>query len=243
MKLQCLIVDDEPPALDVLESYINAVETVELAGRCENAIQAFQVLQQKKVDLIFLDIKMPQLLGTDFVRSLRNPPPIIFTTAYRDYALEGYELDIVDYLLKPIPLDRFLRAVGKVIYPSISPTAQATVSSVPYLPNKDAFLYFRTDRKSVKVFVREILYVESLKDYVRIVTVVGHPLVVKQSISSLLDLLPPDQFVRIHRSYIVAIDHVKSYTSQHIEIAGQELPVGGLYQKDVPRALLIERNR
>ena len=125
MKLQCLIVDDEPPALDVLESYIDAVDTIELVGRCENAIQAFQVLQQKKVDLIFLDIKMPQLLGTDFVRLLRNPPPIIFTTAYRDYALEGYELDIVDYLLKPISLEHFLRAVGKVIPPSNAPTAQS----------------------------------------------------------------------------------------------------------------------
>lgn len=238
MKLQCLIVDDEPPALDVLESYIDAVDTIELVGRCENAIQAFQVLQQKKVDLIFLDIKMPQLLGTDFVRLLRNPPPIIFTTAYRDYALEGYELDIVDYLLKPISLERFLRAVGKVIPPSNAPTAQSAPPGL-YLPNKDAFLYFRTDRKSVKVFLKEILYVESLKDYVKIVTIIGQPLIVKQSISSLVEMLPTEQFARIHRSYIVAIDHVKSYTSQQIEIAGQELPVGGLYQKDVQRALLI----
>ena len=237
MKLRCLLVDDEPPALDVLESYVRAVDSLELVGRCENAIQAFQVLQQQSVDLLFLDIQMPQLLGTDFVRSLRNPPPVIFTTAYREYALEGFELDVVDYLLKPIPFDRFLRAVGKVANRT-APVPLVPAPPLPAaLPGPEAFIYVRTDRKAVKVLLGEILYVESLKDYVKIVTTTGAPLVVKQSISSLADLLPGEQFVRIHRSYIIAIAHVKSYTAQCVGIAGQVLPVGGLYHQDVLRAL------
>ena len=235
MKLRCLLVDDEPPALDVLESYIQAVDTLELVGRCENAIQAFQVLQQQPVDLLFLDIQLPQLLGTDFVRSLRQPPPIIFTTAYRDYALDGFELDVVDYLLKPIAFERFLRAIGKVAgRPAPRPPA-----AVPPPLAAEAFIYVRTDRKAVKVLLRDIQYVESLKDYVRIVTTSSAPLLVKQSISSLTDLLPGAQFVRIHRSYLVAVGHVTSYTAQQIGVAGQELPVGGLYQKDVQRALQL----
>lgn len=244
MKLQCLIVDDEPPALDILEAYINSVDTLEVIARCGNAMQAFGILQQKQaagvpVDLLFLDIKMPQLLGTDFVRSLRNPPPVIFTTAYRDYALDGYELDVVDYLLKPIPFDRFLRAIGKLTNRTGAPVPQSIAQPAPYQPNQDAFVYFRTDRKAVKVLLSELLYAESLKDYVKIVTTTGAPLIVKQSISSLADMLPGDQFVRIHRSYLIAIGHVKSYTPQQVDIAGQLLPVGGLYQKDVQRALQL----
>ena len=235
--LRCLLVDDEPPALDVLESYIRAVDTLELVGRCENAIQAFQVLQQQPVDLLFLDIKMPQLLGTEFVRSLRNPPPIIFTTAYREYALDGFELDIVDYLLKPIPFERFLRAIGKVTArPALAQAAPGPSPAVP-APPPEAFIYVRTDRKAVKVLLGEIQYIESLKDYVKIVTTTAPPLLVKQSISSLADLLPGAQFVRIHRSYLVAVSHVKSYSAQQVGVAGQDLPVGGLYQKDVQRAL------
>ena len=240
MKLKCLIVDDEPPALDVLESYIEAIASLELVRRCENAIQAFDVLQRKKIDLMFLDIKMPQLLGTDFVRSLKNPPPVIFTTAYRDYALEGFELDVIDYLLKPIPFERFLRAVGKVTNRAamlLDPDLQVPV----YEPNKDAFIYFRTDRKAVKVFLREILYIESLKDYVKIVTGSGSSLIVKQSIGGLVDQLPSDQFVRIHRSFIISIAHVKAFTTQIVEVADQQLPIGGLYQKDVQRALIISK--
>ena len=247
MKRHCLIVDDEPPALDVLESYINAVDTLELVGRCENAIQAFQLLQQKKaagiaVDLLFLDIKMPQLLGTDFVRSLRNPPPVIFTTAYREYALEGYELDVVDYLLKPIPFDRFLRAIDKVTNRFDATSAALATQPDAYSFSKEAFVYFRTDRKSVKVFLSEIRYIESLKDYIKVVTLTGPPLLVKQSISSLVEMLPSDQFVRIHRSYIVALNQVKAYSAQQVELAGQAFPVGGLYQKDVQRALQSKGN-
>lgn len=235
MKLRCLLIDDEPPALEVLQSYIEMVDGLEIAGKCYNAVQAFGVLQEKPVDLLFLDIKMPRLLGTDFLRSLRQPPKVIFTTAYPDYALEGYELDAVDYLLKPIPFERFLKAVAKVMRTDAPVLAAAEVRPAAQEPT--TFLYFRADRKMVKVFTRDILYVESLKDYVKIVLTTGRPLVVKQTISSVEEMLPETAFLRIHRSFVVAIDKITAYTPTHIDVAGQELPVGRLYQKEVGRVL------
>ncbi|WP_266364520.1 LytR/AlgR family response regulator transcription factor [Tellurirhabdus rosea] len=235
MKLRCLLIDDEPPALEVLQSYIEMVDGFEIAGKCYNAVQAFGVLQEKPVDLLFLDIKMPRLLGTDFLRSLRQPPKVIFTTAYPDYALEGYELDAVDYLLKPIPFERFLKAVAKVMRTDAPVLAAAEVRPAAQEPT--TFLYFRADRKMVKVFTRDILYVESLKDYVKIVLTTGRPLVVKQTISSVEEMLPETAFLRIHRSFVVAIDKITAYTPTHIDVAGQELPVGRLYQKEVGRVL------
>ena len=251
MMLRCLLVDDEPPALDVLEVYVAAVDGLSVVARCENALQAFQVLQQQSIDLLFLDITMPRLLGTDFLRTLRNPPPVIITTAYRDYALDGYELDVVDYLLKPIPFERFLRAVSKVMKantpPAHTPQPAETrpapeVNALPladFSPGttRDPFLYFRADRKLVKVLTNEILYVESLKDYVKVVTASGKPLVVKHTISALEAMLPTDQFIRVHRSFIAAANKVTTYTPRHVEISGQEIPIGRLYQQEVERAL------
>jgi len=239
MKLNCLLIDDEPEALEILESYVQLVEHLELVAKCENAMQAFQVLHQKKVDLIFLDIKMPKLLGTDFLRSLQNPPKVIFTTAYREYALDGFELNVVDYLLKPISFDRFLRAVGKV---TKNDDEKITVDHANDVStDKKPFLYFRNDRKMVKVMTNEILYIESLKDYIKIVTDSAKPLVVKQTISSLEEMLPDTNFIRIHRSFIVAIDKIQSYTPTLIEIGGTELPVGRLFQKEVERALKMRK--
>jgi len=173
MKLKCLLVDDEPEALEVLASYIEMTDHLELIAKCENAMQALQVLHQQKPDLMFLDIKMPKLLGTDFLRSLQNPPPVIFTTAYREYALDGFELNVVDYLLKPISFDRFLKAVNKVSKTEI--TNNTPVQTIPATGEK-TFLYFRHDRKMVKVMTNDILYIESVKDYIKIVTRSTKPL-------------------------------------------------------------------
>jgi DNA-binding LytR/AlgR family response regulator len=250
MPIRCLLVDDEPPALEIIESYVALVDGLEVVGKCHNAIQAFSVLQSTPVDLMLLDIKMPKLLGTDFVRSLRQPPKVIFTTAYRDYALDGYELDVVDYLLKPISFERFLRAVSKVMrveqpLVSLGQSPQPDLLNAPLAEkpaatsSENTFLYFRADRKMVKVFIRDIRYVESLRDYVKIITVSAQPLVVKQSISSLEEMLPEAGFLRIHRSFIVAIDKITAYTPSHIDIGGQELPIGRLYHKEVGRVLKI----
>ncbi len=230
----------------MLNLYIQAVDGLTVAARCENALQAFQVLQQQPIDLMFLDITMPQLLGTDFLRTLRNPPPVIITTAHRDYALDGYELDVLDYLLKPIPFERFLRAVGKALKLadktalSIPAPITGLASSEP-MPGAghDSFLYFRVERKLVKVLIHEILYIESLKDYLKIALTSGKPLIVKHTISALEAMLPTGQFMRTHRSFIVATDKVMTYTPRQIEVSGREIPIGRLYQQAVERALRV----
>lgn len=234
MKLQCLLVDDEPPALEVLESYVREVAHLELVGTCGNALEAFGVLQQQPVDLLFLDIKMPKMLGTDFLRSLRHPPQVIFTTAYREYAYEGFELDAVDYLLKPISLERFLKAVAKA---SPTDTPPAPLPDPAPAANPDAFLYFRIDRKMVKVVLRDILYIEGLKDYIKIHTAAGPPLVVKQTINGMEEKLSESNFLRIHRSFIVALDKIRTYSARHIEVANQELPIGRLFRQRVEENL------
>jgi DNA-binding LytR/AlgR family response regulator len=247
MNVRCLLIDDEPHAVEIIESYIELVDGLEIVGKCHNAVQAFSLLQSTPVDLLFLDIKMPKLSGTDFLRSLRNPPKVIFTTAYREYALDGFDLDVVDYLLKPIPFERFLRAVSKVMRldPQIVPNgnfeSEPQLSEKELVPSeRDAFLYFRADRKMVKVYTKDILYVESLKDYIKIMTTNAKPLVVKQAISSVEAMLPGRDFLRIHRSFIVAIDKISAWSPSHIEVAGQELPIGRLHQKEVGKALKME---
>lgn len=231
-KVRCLIVDDEPPAIEVLKTYIYSVSDLELSASCENAVDALGLLKQKAVDLVFLDIQMPQLLGTDFVRTLISPPKIIFTTAYREFAVEGFELDAVDYLLKPISFERFLKAVNKVLQTNIQ--AQPPVDIRP--GSSDTFIYFRTDRKMVKVFLDDILYVESLKDYIKVITS-SRQIITKQAISVLEEMLPPEQFLRIHRSYLVAIKKIESFTADDIQIGAKELPIGRMYHHEVNKAL------
>ncbi|WP_247236665.1 LytTR family DNA-binding domain-containing protein [Telluribacter sp. SYSU D00476] len=235
-KIRCLLVDDEPPALTVLQSHITYVPNLEVVAECHSAMAAFGVLQQQAIDLMFLDIKMPQLLGTDFLRSLRNPPKVIFTTAYKEFALDGYELDVVDYLLKPIPLERFLKAIQKAV-----PWGNQPLPSLPSLEPStpsvaDKYLYFRADRRMLKVMLKDILYIESLKDYVKIMTPNGQ-LVVKQTISSLAEMLPEDHFLRVHRSYIVALDKITSFSQGQICVNHVEIPIGRHYKQIVDRVL------
>jgi DNA-binding LytR/AlgR family response regulator len=234
MKLRAILVDDEPHAIEVLDNYLGNFSEVEIVARCQDAIQAFQILQHEKIDVMFLDVKMPGLKGTDLLRSLKNPPKVIFTTAYQDYAVEGFDLNAVDYLLKPIPFERFLRAMDKVFTglnisnPPVSVAQKNTVS------NKDIFLYLKVDRKMVKVNVDEILWIESLRDYIKVV-LKDKSLISKQKISLLEELLPEDGFIRVHRSFIVSVDKVESYHSHKIEIAGKELPIGRNFRNDCQR--------
>ena len=231
-KINCLIVDDEPPAIEVLRNYVSLLPSLHLVGCCTNAFLAIEALRVNKVDLIFLDIQMPQLLGTEFLRSLKHPPKVIFTTAFRKFALEGFELDAVDYLLKPISFERFLKGVNKVMGKNIGASGRQPETSV----SPDAFICFRADRKSVKVFLHEILFIESLKDYIKVVTPTK-TIVTKQSISSVEEALPKSEFVRIHRSYIVSLKRVRCFTSELIEIDKYELPVSRMYKHEVEQAL------
>src|SRR5688572_24829535 len=156
--IKCIIVDDEPLAIEIMESYVLKVDQLELKGSFRNAVTAFSFLQSNPVDLIFLDIQMPKLTGIDFLKTLKNPPKVIFTTAYRDYALEGFELEVVDYLLKPVPFDRFLKAVGRVIQQPVSAPVKNIVTESTEQP-----IFFKVDKKMVKVNVNDILYIESVK--------------------------------------------------------------------------------
>ena len=234
-KIICLAVDDEPPALEILKKFITSVHTLELAATCTDAIEALNFVQAKPVDLIFLDIKMPELLGTDFIRALKNPPKVIFTTAFRKYAIEGFELDAVDYLLKPISFDRFLKAVSKVMQIPLSDTRpedeiQNSKSVAP------GYISFRSDRKMIKVALNDILYIESIKDYIKVITVTN-TVITKQSISSVEEMLPAEMFIRIHRSYIVALNKIESYNNELVWIAKQELPISRMYRHEVGKIL------
>ena len=240
-KISCLVVDDEPPALEVLKNYIASVHSLELAATCIDAVEALNFLQKHAVDLLFLDIQMPQILGTDFIRTLKHPPKVIFTTAFRKYAVEGFELDAVDYLLKPISFERFLKAVNKVMDTSLPSTDNNF--NVPAKPGNlaDEFISLRCDRKNLKVALNDILYIESLKDYIKVVTV-NKTIITKQSISTIEEMLPKENFIRIHRSYIVVLNKIESYTNDLIGIGKQELPISRSYRLQVENLLKQKNN-
>lgn len=236
MKIKTLIVDDEPHAIEIIEKYIENFPEIELISTCNNAIQAFQILQQSRIDLIFLDIKMPGLLGTDFIRSLKHPPRVIFTTAYQDYALEGFDLSAVDYLLKPIPFDRFLKAIDKVFALYKVNNQKISIAEKPAAQKSDVFLYLRVERKMVKVNVDDIFWIESLKDYIKVV-LKDKVLISKQKISLLEELLPEERFMRIHRSFIVSLPKIESYHAYSVELLGVELPIGRNYKTECHKRL------
>ena len=234
-KINCLVIDDEPPARDILKKYIAGVELLQLAGECSNAVETLSFLQGNSVDLLFLDIKMPHILGTSFLRTLKNRPKVIFTTAFRKYAIEGFDLNAIDFLLKPISFERFLQAVNKVMQLDIH-VSNANPQNELLSDQSHPFLYFRADRKMVKVFLDDILLMESLKDYIKVITKTK-VIVSKQSISALEEMLPREAFIRVHRSYIIAINKIESYNTDSIEIAKKEIPIGRLFRHDVSKRL------
>jgi len=184
------------------------------------------------VDVIFLDIQMPKLSGLDFIKTLKNPPKVIFTTAYRDYAIEGFELEVVDYLLKPIPFDRFLKAVAKVLH---QPTATLPAGVKTDSLNDD-YVYFKVDKKMVKTRMADVLYIESVKDYVKVRTA-DKEIVTQQKISYLEESLPRPQFLRIHRSFIINVEKIDAYSATDVEIGKFSVPIGRNYKNDVMKAL------
>lgn len=220
-KLNCIIVEDEPLARQVLEGYISRVPFLQLQGSFEDAIGAMQHLRESPVDLMFLDIHLPEIKGISFLKTLPDPPMVIITTAYHEYALEGFELSVVDYLLKPFEFDRFLTAVNKVI-------GRKQSSDVPAEEAKD-YIFVSIQLKKVRIYFSEILYIESQKEYVKIVTS-DHSYLTKMSTHEIESVLPPKFFKRIHRSYIVAIQKIRSFSSEMVEINGITIPVGRGYR-------------
>jgi DNA-binding LytR/AlgR family response regulator len=235
-KIKCLVIDDEPLAREILVRHIAGIDALALAGTCGSAVEAISFLKEQPVDLLFLDIQMPQLLGTNFIRTLKNPPKVIFTTAYRKYAVEGFELDAVDYVLKPISFERFLKAVNKVLQANFKDSQMTPPGNSGPPGPTNSFLYFRVDRKMVKIYFHDILFIEALKDYIKIVTS-SKIIVTKHVLTTLEEILPGNEFLRIHKSYVVAINKIESFNADSVQVAGHELPIGRLYKNEVVRLL------
>lgn len=238
MKIKALIVDDEPHAIEVIAKYLESFPEVEVIATCNDGIQAFHILQQKQIDLMFLDVKMPGINGIELLKSLKNPPKVIFTTAYSEYAVDGFELDAVDYLLKPVPFNRFLKAMDKTLTVLGARKQSILVPEIASAAEVNKFLYLKVDRKTVKVNVKDIFWIESIKDYVKVV-LVDKVLISKQKISVLEELLPDDQFCRIHKSFIIATTKVESYYTYAVEILGKELPIGRNYKQQALKHLQL----
>ena len=228
MPIKCLIIDDEPLAIQVLTNHLEQVPDLELVNTFQNPLKAFELLQSTTVDLIFLDIQMPLLTGIDFIKSLQNPPAVIFTTAFRNYAIESYELDVVDYLLKPITFTRFFKAINKFKKLHGQPTLQNTSTPSEIVHDH---IYVNANKKYIKVAFEDILYVESIKDYVRIHTPKKN-IITKDKISEFGEKLPVT-FLRVHRSFLVNTKKITAFTALDIEIGEKEIPIGSSYKKEV----------
>nr|WP_321356035.1 response regulator transcription factor [uncultured Draconibacterium sp.] len=239
MKTKCLIIDDEPLARDLMRSHIEKLDNFEICAECGDAMKALQELHNHKIDLMFMDIQMPQITGIEFLRTLKNPPKVIITTAYREYALEGFELDVVDFLLKPITFERFLKSVNKYYQsvqddvPELQPIASTNGKT------DEAFIYVKENKKVLKVHLNEILYVEGLSEYVQIYTT-EKKIITKTSMTHMSEKLPDSGFMRIHKSFIVSLSKIEAFTSTSIEVPGKELPIGRSYKNAVLEVLQLQ---
>lgn len=234
-KINCLIVDDEPIARQGIQGYCDKVPFLTVKAGAKNALEAGQILMEEAIDLLFLDIQMPELSGLDFLKTLSQAPMVIFTTAYREYALEGFELNVIDYLIKPIAFPRFLRAVHKVQEAIQSRKTQGLTNT----PEED-FFFIKVDGKYTKIFFRDILYVEGLKDYVFIHTQTTRYMVLI-SLKNVEAQLPPEQFLRVHRSYIIALDKVEELDGNILKIKGKDVPLSKNLRDEIYEKLIQGR--
>ena len=228
-KISCIIVDDEPTAREIIAAHLERIKHVKVLGSCESAVEAFGLINTNKVDLIFLDINMPEISGLSFARSINPEIKIIFTTAYREYAVDGFDLQAVDYLLKPISFERLLRAVNTFSNIHLK-TGEQQFSSEK--KEQQDFMFVRADRKMIRINFEDICYVESLSDYLKIHTHSGS-IVIRETISNIEKELPDQKFIRIHRSFIVSLAALDSYTNEHLEVAGKALPISRSYKSSV----------
>lgn len=236
-KIDCIIADDEALAREVIQSHAGKINRLNIVATCNNGAAVFNALKVHKPGLLFLDIQMPHITGIELLRTLKNPPAVIITTAYRDYAIEGYELNVIDYLLKPISFGRFLKAIDKYemwVEPG-KKEVPATFAEEPRV-NGEAFIYIKSNKKMIRLMLYDILYIEGLKDYVKIHTA-GKAYITYQTLTYFDEKLPADSFLRVHRSYIVATRHINAYTATHIEIGKENVPIGNTYAREVQAKL------
>ena len=245
--LNTIIVDDEPLARDILETYIEQIPELNLVAKCSNALEANNMLQSEDIDLMFLDIQMPQVTGTEFLKSLNNPPMVVFTTAYPNYAIEGFELDALDYLLKPIPMDRFMKAVNRAVemknlFSSTNPETAEVVDRPA--GEKEDVVFVKSDKKLVKIHYSDIIYIEGLKDYV-IIRCKDTRVITLQTMKSLEARMPANIFKRIHRSYIVNLDEINAVVGNMVEVTekgqSKNLPIGKNYKDELLE--IVNKNR
>ncbi|PWK19698.1 LytR/AlgR family response regulator transcription factor [Xanthomarina spongicola] len=226
-KISCLIVDDEAIAREIIATHLSKISNIHIVASCSNAMEAFNEISNNDIDLVFLDINMPEISGIAFAKSINKNIKIIFTTAYRDYAVEGFELQAVDYLLKPISFERLLKAVNTYfeVYSDSKNNETLEIES-------NNFMFVRSDRRMIKIDFDAIIYIESFSDYIKI-HLANETIVTRETISAIEAKLPNKQFIRIHRSFIIALAHISSFTNEHIVIHGQALTISRSYKKEV----------
>jgi len=233
MDIRCIIIDDEPLACTVIESYLKDITNIELVGTYTNAIEAISLLEEGSIDLVFLDINLPKMSGLEFLKTWNVKPLVVITTAYREYAVDSFSLDVLDYLVKPIPLNRFLKSINKVT---------AALKNVRSLPGDGqhfakSHVFLKVEKKLMKFRMNEILFIESLKDYVKVTTQTGDYLV-HRSMTSILEELPEEHFIRVHRSFAIALNKVNSLEGNTIEISNKRIPIGRNYQIEAKQRIL-----
>ncbi len=229
--INCIIVDDEAVARDIIASHLSKIDKITVLAQCKNAIEAFNFISKAKVDLVFLDINMPEISGITFAKSINKSIKIIFTTAYRDYAVEGFDLHAVDYLLKPISFGRLLESVNHYFKISEQQHKGETTHQ-----NSNDFIFVRSERKMVKIDFDDIIYIESLSDYIKI-HLNNNLIITRETISAIEGKLPKDQFIRIHRSYIIAVLQIESFTNEQVTINNTSLSISRSYKENVLKQL------
>jgi len=232
MKVRCLLVDDEPLAIELLENHLKHFDNFEIVASCSNAIHALHILSTNTIDLLFLDIHMPQLSGIDFLKTLKKPPHTILTTAYREFAVESYDLEVTDYLLKPITFDRFFKAIERFLRHNSNPGKIVAVDQTPTA----SFIMLKSGIKHYKINVATILYIESIKDYIKVSTT-ENELIIKYKISDIETKLHNQGFLRVHRSFIVNKEEITSFSSLVIWVGQREIPIGPMYKKSAIEVL------
>ena len=233
MNIKCLIIEDEPLAVDIIRDYISEVSFLELIAVCNDAFAAMQVLTEQKIDLIFLDLHLPKLKGLDFLATLKSPPMVIITTAYHDFAVKSYEFNVVDYLLKPIEFSRFMVAINKIM---LLENSKNTFIQEPIIENKITELYFNVNKKKARIDLSSILYIESQKENIKIVCQ-DKTIITRYLISQIEKELPQHKFIRIHRSFIVGLSKIDFIDANDVEVDGKQIPIGRNYKDFVLKKL------
>ena len=235
MKIKCLIIDDEPLAQRVVEKYVEEIPSLEIVRKCNNALDALEILEEQRIDLVFLDINMPKLSGLEFLRSLKHPPMVIITTAYAEFAIQGYELNVVDFLMKPFSMERFQKAVQKAEKLLPTPSQQAQKRTSPG-EKEDQFIFVKSSKKTYRINLNDILYIEALGDYVKIYTT-DRMIVSYQSMKNLEAILSPKQFPRIHKSFIVSLARIDMIEGNQVKLKDCYIPIGTNFKAEFEKLI------